>query len=129
VHRLPTLNLSKRQTVFPYVVTCGLEIEALKIPSQDAMSVMKTYCLNVIKTVVLRSANSYLQDHLKQTHGLQEISRIGPGEAMGDISQQPRLFSILGDVEGSIGVRLSLLNLMVPEKSSSGIYFVNNREH
>ena len=128
-YHVPTINFSEGERVFPYVATCGLEVETIKIPPGDVMNVMKGYCLNVIKNVVLRSAISYLQDHLKQTYNLEEISRIGPGEAMGAISQQPKLFSILGDVEGSIGVRLSDHNMMLPEKSNSGIYFVKNREH
>jgi hypothetical protein len=39
------------------------------------------------------------------------------------IEEQRPLFSILGDVEGSIGVRLNQSLLMIPGKSLSGIYF------
>jgi len=37
--------------------------------------------------------------------------------------EQKSLFSILGDVEASISVRLSENLLMIPNKSLSGIYF------
>ncbi len=120
-HHVPALNFSQGERVFPYVATCGVEVETIKLPPGNAM---KGLLLDTIKnTVLLRSAGKYLQDHLKQTYHLEEISRIAPGEAMGTTAQQSKLFSILGDVEGSIGVRVNANNIMVPEKSGSGIYF------
>ena len=119
-HHVPSLNFSLGERVFPYVATCGLEVEAIKF-SDD---LMKDYCLNLLKNVILKQATfTYFEDYLKQTYMLQELSRIGPGEAMGSTSQQRKLFSLLGDVESVIGVKLSAHNMMVPEKSSSGIYF------
>jgi hypothetical protein len=119
-HHVPSLNFSLGERVFPYVATCGLEIEEMKFPGD----LMKDYCLNIIKNVILmRSANKYFEDHLRQNYMLQELSRIGPGEAMGSTAQQKPLFALLGDVEGAVGVRLSEHNMMVPEKSSSGIFF------
>jgi hypothetical protein len=119
-HHVPSLNFGQGERLFPYVATCGLEIEGVRFPSDP----MRTYCLNVLKNVILmRGAVKYFEDYLKQTYALQEISRIGPGEAMGNTTQQMKLFSLLGDVEGAIGVKLSPHNMMVPEKSSSGIYF------
>jgi hypothetical protein len=119
-HHVPSLNFSLGERVFPYVATCGLEIEAMKFPAD----LMKDYCLNILKNVILmRSASKYFEDHLKHDYALQELSRIGPGEAMGSTAQQKQLFSLLGDVEGAVGVRLSDHNMMFPEKSSSGIFF------
>jgi hypothetical protein len=119
-HHVPALSFQTAERVFPYVVTCGLEVENIKFPND----MMKTYCLNALKTVILmQSAGAYFEKYLKETYHLEEVSRIGPGEAMGDTSQHRKIFSLLGDVEGAIGVRLSPHNLMVPEKSASGIYF------
>jgi hypothetical protein len=119
-HHVPSLNFSLGERVFPYVATCGLEIEAIKFPDD----IMKDYCLNLLKNVILMQvAVKFFEDHLKQTCMLEEVSRIGPGEAMGSTAQQAQLFALLGDVEGAIGVKLSAHNMMVPEKSSSGIYF------
>jgi hypothetical protein len=119
-HHVPSLNFSHGERVFPYVATCGLEIETIKFPAD----LMKGYCLNLLKNVILMQTTvKYFEEYLKQTYMLQEVSRIGPGEAMGDTSQQKNLFSLLGDVEGNIGVKLSGHNMMLPEKSSSGIYF------
>ena len=119
-HHVPALNFSQGERVFPYVATCGVEVAAINVPPGNAM---QSYCLDMIKNMVIRTAGDYLQDHLKQTYHLEVISRIAPGEAIGTTAQQPKLFSILGDVEGSIGVRLNASNVMIPEKSGSGIYF------
>jgi len=117
---VPSLNFSQGERVFPYVATCGREIEALKYPDD----LMKQYCLDVLKNVILmRTAGKYFGDYLKRAYSLQEVSRIGPGEAMGNVSQHRKLFSLLGDVESAIGVTLSAHNMLVPETSSSGMYF------
>ncbi len=119
-HHVPSLSFQIGETVFPYVATCGLEIESLQFPGD----MLKDYCLNMIKnTVLMHSAVKYFEDYLKSSYRLTEVSRLGPGEAMGNTSQQRTLFSLLGDVEGAIGVKLSEHHMMVPEKSSSGIYF------
>jgi len=117
---VPTLNFTEGEIVFPFVATCGLEVDGINIAPSDFM---KRYCLNVIKDIILETASIYLQDYLIVKYGLTQLTRIGPGEALGPISQQRILFSILGDVENTIGVSLTSHNMMVPEKSSSGIYF------
>jgi hypothetical protein len=119
-HHVPALNFQAGERVFPYVATCGLEVEAIKFPND----MMKTYCLNALKTVILmQSVSAFFEKYLKETYHLTEVSRMGPGEAMGDTSQHRKIFALLGDVEGMIGVTVSPHNLMVPEKSASGIYF------
>ncbi|MFC2020416.1 hypothetical protein ACFLU1_01285 [Chloroflexota bacterium] len=117
---VPTLNFGEGETVFPYVATCGLEVDAIIISTDEFM---KRYCLNVIKQMILRATSRYLHDYLIENYGVKQLTRIGPGEALGPLTQQRVLFSILGDVEDTIGVRLTDHNMMVPEKSSSGIYF------
>ena len=118
-HHVSSLNFRVGETVFPYVATCGVEIEEIKFAD-----LLKDYCLNMVKNVILmRAAVKHFEEHLRSTYKLPEVSRMGPGEAMGTTSQQPALFSIIGDVERAIGVKLSAHNMMVPEKSSSGIYF------
>jgi hypothetical protein len=119
-HHVPSLSFQMGERVFPYIATCGREIEVVQFPGD----LMKEYCMNMIKnTVLMQSTVKYFEDYLKTTFLLPEVSRIGPGEAMGNTTQQRTLFSLLGDVEGTIGVRLSDHHMMVPEKSSSGIYF------
>ena len=52
------------------------------------------------------------------------MSAMNPGSLEDwPISEQRQLFSILGDVESLIGVRLTDSFLMLPIKSVSGVYF------
>lgn len=117
---VPTLNFSQNERVFTYLATCGTEVNALEVPTSDFM---KHFTLNILKELVLRQASEYLTNYLKKSYHLKELSRIGPGEALGPLVQQRKLLAVLGDVEAAVGVRLSAHNLMVPEKSSSGVLF------
>ena len=119
--RLVRDTLDKADTVFVCVATCGIEVEKIEIPPA---SVMKRYCLDVIKMALVFSAITYLNDYLKQHFNLGEISSLNPGELKAFPStQHKKVFSILGDVEGMIGVRLTEYCALVPTKSHSGIYF------
>ena len=59
------VNLDKVDKVFPYVVTCGRELDEIKIPPQQ---IMKNYFLDQIKELVVRSALNYLADYLRKNH-------------------------------------------------------------
>jgi len=121
--RVLGINLDKVERVFPYVVTCGRELEEIEFPSSEFI---KSYYLDQIKEVVLSLARTYLKDYLKQKYALGRISSMGPGAgSLNDwpLTQQKELFSIFGNVEDLIGVRLTDKCLMFPIKSTSGIYF------
>jgi len=114
-------NLDGVERVFPYIATCGRELDAFKISPDD---IMENYYLDTIKRMVLHTANEYLRDYLVKTYALGRISRMNPGSLEAwPITQQKELFSLFGNVEGLIGVRLTESYLMVPVKSSSGIIF------
>ena len=119
--RVLRANLDKIQRVFPYVVTCGTELDKIAVPSRDFM---KSYCLDVIKEIVLRSAISHLKNYLTRNYALGHLSRMNPGSlASWPITQQKELFSIFDNVEDLIGVKLTESCLMIPVKSVSGIFF------
>ena len=115
------VNLDKVGRVFPYVATCGRELDEIALPSDDFM---KQYCLDTIKEMILRAALHYLDDYLIRDYVLGQVSKMNPG-SLGDwpITQQKELFSIFGNVEDLIGVKLTESSLMLPVKSVSGIYF------
>ncbi|MDD5701619.1 MAG: vitamin B12 dependent-methionine synthase activation domain-containing protein [Dehalococcoidales bacterium] len=119
--RLLVEQLGKVESVFVCVSTCGTEVEAVDIPSNE---VMKRYCLDAVKLVLVVAASEYLQARLERQYGTGSLSSLNPGELKSfPIEQQRNLFAILGDVEGMIGVRLTENCAMVPTKSRSGIYF------
>ena len=119
--RVLRMNLDEVGRVFPYVATCGTEVDQIAVPSGD---MMKAYYLDTLKEMVLESALSYLEDYLTERYALGQISEMEPGSLdTWPITQQKELFSIIGDVERLVGVRLTDRFLMIPLKSVSGIYF------
>ena len=119
--RVLRVNLDKIERVFPHVATCGTELDRIAVSSRDFM---KCYCLDVIKEIVLRSAINYLKTYLTRKYALGQMSRMNPGSlASWPITQQKELFSILGNVEDLIGVKLTENCFMIPVKSVSGIFF------
>ncbi|MGB2814792.1 MAG: vitamin B12 dependent-methionine synthase activation domain-containing protein [Dehalococcoidales bacterium] len=124
--RVLRVNLDKVERVFPYVITCGRELEEIDIPSTDFI---KGYYLDQIKETALVLARQQVESYLKKRYALGQLSRMAPGagaEIDWPITQQMELFSIFGGrekVEELIGVRLTDTFLMVPIKSVSGIFF------
>jgi hypothetical protein len=119
--RLMVDNFSGVERAFPFVSTCGGELDDLAIDRTDMMAV---FVLDAIKMVALGAAGRFLHEHLKTRFGLADLSSMNPGDlASWPISQQGPLFSIFGDVEELIGVRLTDSFAMVPNKSGSGIYY------
>ncbi len=116
-------NLDRVERVFPYVATCGTEIDSLVVPAGDFV---RQYWLDAIKTALLDCSRTYLRTYLELAYALGKTSTMGPGEGdalLWPIGQQGLLFSLLGDVEGQIGVTLTGSFLMIPIKSMSGILF------
>jgi len=119
--RVLRVNLEHAQCVFPFVATCGVEIDAW---SRSLDDVLQQYWAEAIKRVALGSATTALITHLMDRVGPGKMASMNPG-SLGDwpIREQRQLFALLGDPERSIGVRLTKSYLMIPNKSVSGIRF------
>ena len=119
--RILRTNLEHLKRVFPYIVTCGNELENVDTPS---MSILQSHIRDEIKNMILRSARNFLKDHLINTFRLGQLSRMSPGELEDwPITQQIELFSIFGENVSKIDVKLTKDCLMIPIKTVSGIYF------
>lgn len=118
--RVLSVHLDVGKEVYPFVSTCGRELDNVVLPKDDLLN---RYYLDVIKGLVLASATDYLREHLRERCG-GRVARISPGELeFWPISQQRPLFELLGPVEETIGVRLSENLTMSPAMSVSGIFF------
>lgn len=114
-------NLDTVERVFPYVVTVGDQLETMVRSCKDPL---QQYYLDIIGNVALEKARDYLEDRLRSRYALNGISSMSPGSLKDwGIEEQRNLFSILGDVQNSIDVRLNKNLFMIPAKSLSGIYF------
>jgi len=121
--RVLRINLDKVERVFPFIATCGKEIDELDIASGDFM---KQFWIDTIKEIALTFSHKYLNEHLNRRYVLGKTSSMSPGSGDIDIwpiEQQRGLFSLFGSVYELIGVELTDSFLMIPNKSVSGIRF------
>ena len=119
--RVLRVNLDKAERVFPYIATCGTEVETIDIPPDD---IMKKFVLDAIKQTALGVASKHLREYINRKYKPGKMSAMSPGSLEDwPISEQKQLFSIFGDVESLIGVKLTDTFLMLPIKSISGMYF------
>lgn len=114
-------NLDQAQKVFPFIMTAGPALEAA---ASSAGDLLKQYYLEEMANIALESGAVWLAGRLKTRYGFPELASMDPGSLEDwPITEQPKLFSIFGDTERLIGVRLTDSMLMVPRKSISGIFF------
>jgi hypothetical protein len=119
--RVLTVNLGKAFRVFPYVATCGQELEGW---SKSVEGVLEQFWAEVIKEKAVRCGVKFLHNHLLDSYQPGELSRMNPGSLPDwPLSEQKPLFSLLGRGPDSIGVKLKDSFLMTPVKSVSGIWF------
>jgi hypothetical protein len=119
--RVLRVNLEDAHRVFPHVATCGRELDEMPGVAGDPIRV---YWMDAIKVAALRVASARVREHIVQKHQPGKTSSMSPGSLEDwPITQQTQLFSLLGDVEGAIGVTLTDSFLMVPTKSVSAMLF------
>lgn len=119
--RVLRVNLEKVNRVFPYVATCGTELEEW---SDGFENTLERYWAEGIKEAALRVAVDFMERDILERFQPGMIARISPGSLEDwPIEEQRPLFSILGDPKGVTGIHLSDSLLMAPTKSVSGICF------
>jgi len=115
------VRLDQVGRVFPYVVTIGAGLEEKAGACADALD---KYYLDEIGNLAVVVAREYLKEHLQSRFRVEGLSCLGPGQlADWPLEAQRPLFSLLGDVQRTVGVSLTESLLMRPAKSLSGIYF------
>ena len=119
--RMLRRNLDAVERVFPYVATCGQELDGIALPAGD---VLVQFWWDAIKAEVLAAARAHLVAHLTDRFRLGQTARMSPGSGDVDvwpIEQQRLLFALLGGVTPVIGVILTDSCLMIPNKTVSGL--------
>jgi hypothetical protein len=116
-------NLSDVQRIFPFVITCGTEMDDHFPPGSD---ILKDFWWDALKMQLLNAARLTLRKHLSERFRLGKTASMSPGSGdvgIWHIEQQRQLFALLGDVKNAIGVELTDTCLMVPNKTGSGILY------
>ena len=118
--RVLRVNLDRVHRVFPFVATCGRELEDWAQSLPDALD---RYWADQIMETALSEALGYLRE-------LMARSSPGPSAVMnpGSLSDWPLeeqrpLFDLFGQASARIGVELTDSCLMIPKKTVSGLRF------
>ena len=85
-------NLDQVERVFPYVATCGQELDPAPVADDD---IFGQFCWDTIKEMALHVALSHLFDHLKEVHALKTPSSMNPGS--GDMNVWPETRSVTSE--------------------------------
>jgi hypothetical protein len=123
VSKVLRANLDEVERVFPYVATCGRELDLIPVDGDD---IFGQFCRDIIKEMALHATMAHLVSHLKEAYLLDALASMNPGSGdihIWPIEQQRELFAFFGDVPEAIGVALTESCLMVPNKSVSGLFY------
>ncbi len=116
--------LRNQDMVYPFITTIGKELDELPISPQE---MMKNFCLDSIKTMILVNAVDYLAEYIRKKYNIPRVALLNPGEIEDwHITEQRPLFKLFHDVESKIGVSLTAGGVMNPIKSRSGFIFAND---
>ena len=119
--RILKVNLENIHRVFLFAATCGREIDKWAISMTD---MLQCFIVDAIKTVIVHKAILAIDKHIQNYYKIFKVSRMTPGSLKDwPITEQRNIFSLLGDVEGAIGVRLLESMMMSPAQSVSGLIF------
>lgn len=116
-----SVNLTQSKAVFAGLVTLGSEFEEW---SRQITDILHQYWIDHIGDQLLRFSIRAAEDEIKKRYRFETISWMMPGSMENwPISEQAKLFAILGETEDTIGVHLSKENIMRPLKTVSGLLF------
>lgn len=114
-------RLKEGPPVYPFVATCGREIEQWSRRYSDDL--LRMYWADAIMEYAAEQARELLRDKFRREMAL-ALSEYSPGSLPEfPITGQQPLFQLLGDAVDEIGVVLNDSLLMLPVKSVSGILF------
>lgn len=121
--RVLKINLEPSHLVFPFLATCGREIEEW---ARTIQNTLHSFWADNIQLMALGCAVSALESRLREITGSDTFSSMNPGSLQDwSLSEQIPLFSLLKDAPDRIGVTLTENMLLVPLKSTTGILFVS----
>lgn len=127
ISRIIAVNLSKENRAFPYIVTCGTEIQDWANSKEDKFE-KKT--AELIAQEILIQCHSFLKNYIENNFNTGNLARVNPGSTIDwELKEQKNIFNILEDEVKSTGVTLDSNFFMHPSKTYSGIYFHNETEY
>jgi hypothetical protein len=119
--RVLCVNTEKSHRVFPYLATCGQELQVWADGFDD---MLLNYWAEVVKEAALFCAIRALFEDMDTRYTPGHTASMSPGSLPDwPIQQQEPLFHLLNRFPDAVGVHLTESMLMIPTKSVSGIRF------
>ncbi len=119
--RVLRVNLDGVHRVFPYVATCGTELEAWAAGIDDMLA---RWWADAVMQMALAPAVAEAARRIEEAFHPGKTATMNPGSlADWPLDQQRPLWNLLADPTASIGVTLTDSFLMIPAKSVSGLRF------
>jgi hypothetical protein len=119
--RVVRINLDKVKRVFPYIATCGGEIEDWASSQTDPI---RRFWANNLCEQALRAAASALTRSIENRLQTGPTYKVNPGSTIDwPLEGQRELFSLLGQIPERTGVNLAENLWMHPTMSTSGIRY------
>lgn len=119
--RVLRVNLEQAHRVFPFLATCGEELQEWSTGITDTVA---RYWAEAIKEDALFTASRALEDHIHDHYRPGHIAMMNPGSLPDwPLDEQLVLFDLFGSSSAQIGVQLTENLIMQPIKSVSGIHF------
>ncbi len=115
------VNLELAHRVFPYLATCGSELQEW---ADGITDMLLRFWAEAIKEAALYCAIRALEEDIELRYRPGKTATMSPGSLKDwPIQQQRVLFDLFGGEKDRIGVRLTDSLLMIPTKTVSGIRF------
>lgn len=126
ISKLLRKNIGDSQRAYVYVITVGEELDKWAKKYTD---ILESYWVDEIQKMILNLVIEIIYSKLDKQLNTAITSDMNPGSlADWPLEEQAKLFSLLGNVEEKIGVKLTESYLMLPAKSISGIKFSTEEE-
>ncbi len=119
--RVLCVNLADVHRVFVYLATCGRELAEKRAEEKD---ILRQFWADAVMEAALQAAMTALKEDLRSRFLVVKTSTINPGSLPDwPITQQQPFFELLGAAANLTGVFLTESMLMVPAKSTTGLFF------
>lgn len=116
------VNLEDVHKVIIYLITCGREIE--KWAKDKRGDMLGDYWLSMLQEAILEKARDFIKEEITKKYLPGSTSVMNPGSLIDwSITEQKKLFNLLGNPEKEVGVRLTESFLMLPAKSVTGLIY------
>lgn len=124
--RIVAQRVGSQPTLFAYICSCGPEIAAYM---ENVTDLLDNYILDQIAYLGYFQAKQAFLGYVEQELGIQRFNLLSPGSVVDwSVAEVKKIFQLLGDMPGRLGIRVMASGLVSPLKSVSGFLVANDED-